>query len=172
MSMGEERIKTSEAELWLEDGIYFITDSKGKKGTLETATDKLSAHREYSGGRKLPLFANVRGMKGASPEARDLWNSEEVTITCASVRILIGSAFTRSIGSPFMKINKPPYPVKVFTEKEEALKWLEQYSEQVERSNKELELFAYVASHDLARTTADGEQLYPKAKTQIRRQTR
>ncbi len=125
--METKKIKTNEAEVWIEDGIYFLIHKKSKKGTLETAKEELKAHKELSSGKKMPLFADVRGMKGANPEARDYGNSEEVTSTYSAVGILIGSAFTRVIGSLFMKINKPPYPVKMFTEQKEAVKWLKQY---------------------------------------------
>ena len=125
--METEKIKISDTELWIEDGIYCITHKKGKKGTLETAKEELRIHRELGGGKKMPLFADMRGMKGANPEARDYGNSEEVKSTYSAVGILIGSTFTRIIGSMFMKINKPPYPVKMFTEQEEALEWLQQF---------------------------------------------
>jgi len=122
--MATEKIKTSAAELWIEDGIYYIIHKEGKKGTLETAKEELSAHRELSGGKKMPLFADVRRMKGANAEARDFGNSEEVQSTYSAVGILIGSKFTQIIANAFMKVNKPPYPVKMFTTKKEAVLWL------------------------------------------------
>ena len=125
--METEKINTTEAALWIDDGIYCIAHKDGKKGTLETAKEELKIHRELGGGKKMPLFADMRGMKGSNPEARDYGNSEVVKSTYSAVGILIGSAFTLLIGSMFMKINKPPYPVKMFTEQENALVWLKQF---------------------------------------------
>ena len=123
--METEKTETSAADLWIEDGIYHIIHKNGKRGTLTTAKEELSSHRELSGGKKMPLFADVRGMKGASAEARDFGNSEEVRSTYSAVGILTGSKFTQIIASAFMKVNKPPYPVKMFTTKEEAIFWLQ-----------------------------------------------
>jgi len=48
---------------------------------LETAKEELRIHRELSGGKKMPFFADLRGMKVVNPEARDYGNSEEVKST-------------------------------------------------------------------------------------------
>ncbi|MBL4754294.1 MAG: hypothetical protein JKY52_11970 [Flavobacteriales bacterium] len=122
-----EKINTGQAELWIEDHIYRLIHLKGKRGTLATAKEELRIHRELSGGMQLPLFADLRMMKNASPEARDYGNSEAVISTYAAVGILIGSNLTRIMGSMFIRINKPSYPVRMFTIEEDALAWLQQF---------------------------------------------
>ena len=119
-----QKINTGRAELWIEDDIYHIIHLAGKRGTLATAKEELRIFRGLSGGEKLPLFADMRVMKDASPEARDYGNSDDVKSTYAAVGILIGSTLTRIMASMMIKINKPSYPIKMFIKKEEALAWL------------------------------------------------
>jgi len=122
-----EKTNTGQAELWIEDDIYYLSHMAGKKGTLESAKQELRIHRELSGGKKLPLFVDMRRIKGVTPEARDYGNSVEVKSIYSAMGILISSILTRTNASMFIRINQPPYPVKIFTEKEEALSWLQQF---------------------------------------------
>ena len=125
--MEQDKIITSNAELWIEDDIYILVHKVSKTTTVEMARDMLRIHRELSGGKKLPLYIDMTNQKGATPDAREFGSSEEVIQTYAAIGILVGSVFNRILGSLFMKINKPPYPVKMFTKKEEAMEWLQKF---------------------------------------------
>ncbi|PCH67258.1 MAG: hypothetical protein COC01_06260 [Bacteroidetes bacterium] len=122
-----EKTKTSNAELWIEDGIYILIHKADKTTSLETVQDHLRLHIELSGGKKMPLFIDMTGQIGASPEAREFGNSDEIKQTYSAIGLLVGSVFNRVLGSLFMTINKPPYPVKMFATKEEAMEWLQQF---------------------------------------------
>ena len=71
-----------------------------------------------------PLLVNIRGVKNSTKEVRDFLASpkaaERVTVTA----LLIDSMVSATIGNFFMRISKPAVPTKIFTDEEEAIKWL------------------------------------------------
>ena len=118
---------TGDAFLWIQDGIAYLVHKEGKKATLKSAIKETKIHQQLCSGSKLPLFADIREMISADIQSRDYGNSEVTINTYQAVAILVGNPITRIIGSFFLKIQKPPYPVKMFTKKVNAIRWLQQF---------------------------------------------
>ncbi|MCB0847966.1 MAG: hypothetical protein KDE26_32150, partial [Bacteroidetes bacterium] len=78
-------------------------------------------------GRRVPLFSDIRNMLSVSPETRTYTNSEEVVGSFTAVGMLVGNVFSRVIGSFIVGINRPSYPVRLFTDEDKALEWLKRY---------------------------------------------
>lgn len=71
--------------------------------------------------RNLALL-DTRELKGASREVRKMAASDPMNTAAAAM--LVNSAITKILANVFMKFNKPSYPTKIFTKKDDAIKWL------------------------------------------------
>lgn len=98
--------------------------------TLESAEDA-KKHAEdclvFTNGEKRPYLSDVRKVKKTSREARIIFASEVSAEACKAVALIIGSRISKIIGNVFMTFNKPLYPTKLFTDEEQAKRWLQQF---------------------------------------------
>lgn len=65
---------------------------------------------------------DVSALKGASREFRK--ESATDRTNTRAVALLVNSAITKIMVNIFMKFNKPKYPTRMFTNREEAIEWL------------------------------------------------
>ncbi len=80
-----------------------------------------------SKGTSSPMLVNLASLKTITKGARDFLASEKGCEDVTAAAILTESAVTRIIANFFIKINKPLVPTKLFTDQEEAKKWLAKY---------------------------------------------
>ena len=79
---------------------------------------------KLSGGRKKPLLADIRQIKSVTRGARSYFAGDVYNEIIQAAAAIISSPLSRIIGNLFLGINKPPYPMKLFTSKSEAIEWL------------------------------------------------
>lgn len=73
----------------------------------------------------IPMLVDIRYLKGVSKEVRDYIGKEDVaTRQTKCLAILVGSGIPKIMGNIFMRFSKPPYPTRLFTNKEKAIEWL------------------------------------------------
>jgi hypothetical protein len=121
-------VKTSAYITWMgEDGIARTIVKKNAEVTLKEAKENTVAVFSLYKDKKFPLLIDSRNIKYITKEARDHFsiNNRETLITCFG--IIIDSPLSRIIGNFFMGLNKPSIPAKLFTNEEEALKWLKKF---------------------------------------------
>ena len=70
------------------------------------------------------LLADIRTLRGVSLGVRTHMSSERAGRYLACVALVADSPLTRTIGNFFMRLNRPPFPVKIFDGEAEALRWL------------------------------------------------
>ena len=73
------------------------------------------------------MLTDIRNIVSASPEARAYTNSPEIADSYLAVGMIVGNVFSKVIGSFIVGINKPDYPVKLFTDQDSAEKWLNEF---------------------------------------------
>jgi hypothetical protein len=71
-----------------------------------------------------PLLADIRTLRGVSLGVRTHMSSERAGRYLSRVALVADSPLTRTIGNFFMRLNRPPFPVRIFDAEEEALRWL------------------------------------------------
>jgi hypothetical protein len=76
------------------------------------------------------LLADIRTLRGVSLGVRTHMSSERAGRYLSRVALLADSPLTRTIGNFFMRLNRPPFPVRIFDAEEEALRWLVTQPEQ------------------------------------------
>jgi hypothetical protein len=124
-----EIIELSIADLWIDqNNVVRIAFKPTGAHTVEDARTVTSAHRQLTGIRKCPVLADIRRIKvGADKIARAHYAGEESTQLKTALAFVTRSKFQRTVGNIFHFMNRPPYPVKMFTSESEALRWLESY---------------------------------------------
>lgn len=89
--------------------------------------DAIIKRLELANGRTFPVFSDLRVVKNSSREARERMASMDGGRGVSAVAVLVNSKVQRVIYNFFHSIYKAPAPAKLFTDKEKALAWLEQY---------------------------------------------
>jgi len=126
--MAEEIETKTEIISLRKDGIVHCIALPDAYITLEDAKENIQAINKVAGGIKSPVLVDIRKSSGAAKEARKYFSSPEVATVQSAVAMLIDSGFSKLMGNFFIGLNKPLFPLKLFTNMDEALEWLAGYS--------------------------------------------
>lgn len=122
------RIETSASIISLSDeGIIYDVSPRAVRFTMEQARESMAAYLEITGGLRSPLLVDIRQVQGIDRAARQHLTGPDGERAVSAVALLADSALTRAIGNFFIGLNRPSFPVRVFTSEEEALRWLRGY---------------------------------------------
>jgi hypothetical protein len=125
--MTSSTIVTNSARIWLgNDGIVHIINSPGYKVKLEDAKQNVHAAKKF-GDKKRPLYVDITRIESVSKDAREYYASIEAAKRISVCAMVVGSPISKVVGNFFLGLNKPHYPVRLFTSEEEALDWLRNY---------------------------------------------
>jgi hypothetical protein len=98
---------------------------------LETA-QRLAEYRiEATEGKLYPTIVNIKAVKSSTKAARDFFASEQGCKGIVAVAMIIDSPLGSMIGNFFVSISRPLVPTKIFTNEDDAKKWLVQYVKKV-----------------------------------------
>ena len=93
--------------------------------TLEDAVAVVEAHNQLAGEQPALVIADIRDVStGADRLAREYYVSEESSRLKLGMAMLVKSPMQRMLGNVFFRINRPPYPSKMFSDGGEAVRWL------------------------------------------------
>jgi len=109
------------------DGIIYQDYNENIDLTLEDSHNEMAVYKELCQGKKRPVFINIQNVKTVQRESRQFYASEEPARYISAAALLISNPVSQIMGNFFMGINKTVMPVKLFTDKEEAVKWLSGY---------------------------------------------
>lgn len=95
-------------------------DIKEMGAYMDTCTQMVE-HYDF-----IPMLVDARAIKGISKEVRDYIRKreKETGSKAEKLAIIVGSGISKITGNMFFSFSKPPYPTKLFTNKEKALEWL------------------------------------------------
>ncbi|MCK4765615.1 MAG: STAS/SEC14 domain-containing protein [Candidatus Aminicenantes bacterium] len=126
--MKDKTIETRTAAVSLDDGgfVRIVINSKAEID-LKDITEINKGIRKFNQGEKIPIFLDARGTKSITREARSFGDDEKSTEVTKAVAFLIGNPVSRVIGNFFLGLNKPPFPFKMFTSEEKAIRWLKEF---------------------------------------------
>jgi len=112
--------------MWIEGPIMYAKYVDDLHLSLDVAKTCVEGRIFFSKGKSFPLLVDMTGIKSTTREARQYMASIGATLVTAGA-LITGSPVSRTIGNIFLKIDRPPVPVKLFTSKEKAREWLVQY---------------------------------------------
>lgn len=77
----------------------------------------------------MPILIDGRSLFKITKEARDYFSSEEGSELLSAAALIVDSSLTKMLANFFIRINikKPLIPIKLFSDEQEAIKWLEEY---------------------------------------------
>lgn len=119
-------IELNVADVWREDdGVVWMRFKPCDSHTLEDAIAVVKAHNDLADEKQIPVIADIREVSvGADRQAREYYVSEESSRLKLGMAMLVKSPMQRMLGNVFFRINRPPYPSKMFSDESKALSWL------------------------------------------------
>jgi len=122
------RVEVRSDIIWLDgDGIVHSEVKPHIELTVEDAREVLEQIRLLSGGKRRPVLVDLTHCKAVSREARAHYAGEQGSQAVLAAALLTGSPMARVIGNFFLEINKPIFPVRLFTSEAQALAWLKSF---------------------------------------------
>jgi hypothetical protein len=122
-----EVIKDEYFDLWLEDGIVRYRYHQGIIIDMDMAEKLVYCRLKMTAGKTYPGFVDAREVVYAYNGAKKYLASDIGFTGTSAVAILVKSHVQRVIANTFIRLKPAKIPVKLFTEEEKALKWLEAY---------------------------------------------
>ncbi len=134
--MRHKLVKKSESE-WTEtetsyarfrkDGILEVLCKDGAEETLDTAKENLEIGKSLVGDHApVPYLQVFGGVLNVTREAQRYYaESEDAQKLVTKIALVINSYISRVLGNLFLGLNRPIMPVKLFTDEEKALDWLQ-----------------------------------------------
>lgn len=119
-------------DAWAEDsGLVWLRFKETGDHGIEEAKQVVDAHEQVSGPRRARVMSDLRGLKtGADRHARAYYISERAARYKLCMAMLVGSPLQTIIGNIFVRLSRPPYPTKLFTDEDSARSWLESFPDQ------------------------------------------
>ncbi|MES2140927.1 MAG: hypothetical protein V4511_14565 [Bacteroidota bacterium] len=125
-------LDNDEITLELESGIV-TAKFKVEHFDLQTVQRLVEERKKVFEGIIYPVIANVVSVKSSTKPARDFFASEAGCEGINATAVIIDSPVGSILGNFYILINKPLRPVKLFTDKLKAKKWLAQFVENTKK---------------------------------------
>ena len=109
--------------IWLRpDGIVQLVFTSRVATDLADALAAIDAMTELTGGRRSPVLVD---MHRSGPQDRSA-RSEAARLgdAVSAVALIVDTPLSRTLGTFFLRVNKPPFPVQLFDNEASAVAWL------------------------------------------------
>lgn len=107
----------------LREGILY-----GKYKVLEIDLAKAKAatifRHKITGGKKMPAIADLSMVKQVTKETREYFSSAQAGEDLSALALIVNNPVIRTMGNFFLKLHKPQYPFRLFTNLDEATSWI------------------------------------------------
>ncbi len=114
--------------LEIENGVLIATYKPAMRITLKYAKEIVAARIAFTNGVAMPTLVLNQGIIKMDKDARDYLASAEGIEGLKCAAILLDSNFISITVNFFLKVTKPKLLVKTFTNKQEALNWLQDFT--------------------------------------------
>lgn len=115
-------------------GRFYLDEAGVVRGEALPGTDQnytradaevlIGAIATLAEGRRVPILLNMSQIRSVDREARDYFSSPAIVAVAQAVALVVPSPVSRVIGSFFIGINRPPFPIKLFVSEDDAHAWL------------------------------------------------
>ena len=97
--------------------------------TLEDGKESTRISAEMVNYQALPLLCDLTNVVKMSQECRKHFSGAEHAETFSKCALIVTNPISRIIGNFFIGLNKPLKPTRLFTSKEDGLKWLKSFTD-------------------------------------------
>ncbi len=110
----------------LSDGILRV--DFGERARITVAGMQLAnrAHRALSGTPR-PVLVSGTDLVSVEEDAMGYCSDAEIAEVTSAMALIVHSLLARHLGNLFLSYYKPPYPVKLFGDEQEARRWLRRH---------------------------------------------
>lgn len=114
--------------IYLENDVV-IVDFLTSEINLEQAKQTIDLRLELIQGKSYPVLVDGRKVVSIDKQSRDCFSSQAAMQGVNAGALLISSTFNRFLGNFFLRVayKKKKLPTRLFTSKDEALRWLNNY---------------------------------------------
>lgn len=112
--------------MFIQDGILHFYYKKIENMDLELAKTCVHDRLEFTEYKSYPCLVDFILLKNSTKEARDYFAKEGNEGLKANA-ILVNSTAFKMMANFYIMVNKPLNPTRLFTDKNAALEWLEQF---------------------------------------------
>ena len=106
-------------------GIMHQTYEKGVNLNYQDSLDEFEIYKDgYCNEKHRPILVDLENVKTVSKESRGIYSSKETVKFFTAAALLVGNPVSRIMGNFYLGINKAAMPVRMFTNKDEAISWL------------------------------------------------
>ena len=107
-----------------EDGILRCRVKPVDNHSLEDAIANVRASAELLAGARAPTLLDARSARAITRPAREYYTGPENAKVTLGTAMLINSSVGRIIGNFMIQVNRPAFPIPLFSDEAEALRWL------------------------------------------------
>ena len=122
-----QEIKTAYSRAWIENNILYGEFFPNIIVDLEIAKVMIDSRLELSQNKEHIFLCDISKIKSVTKEARRYLSTDVGIKGIVAGALIIDSTVSKIIGNFFLSIDKPPVPTRLFTNKEDALNWLQQF---------------------------------------------
>lgn len=91
---------------------------------ISMALDTVDKRRVVTNNKKVGVLITSKNLKSITKEARDYLSSNKSSDGLQAAAIVTESRIASVIANVFVYYNKPPLPIKIFSDKQKAVDWL------------------------------------------------
>lgn len=118
--------ETEVQTLWFDDDGILCGRSKDFPRTLQNQRQTYDLIRKISGNKKVCYLSEVTRIQAPDKETREFVVAESSNLFKA-VAVISDSFVGRMIANILFNMRRQPYPVKMFSNEDDAKKWLKQF---------------------------------------------
>jgi hypothetical protein len=111
----------------IKDGILYFTYLAGKTIHIDVAKEIVQQRLKYTNNTPYPLLVTYEGLRAMDKDSRDYFAAKQGVEGVLAAALVVNSVYTQFFGNMFLRITQTSIPSKLFTDRQEALKWLEQF---------------------------------------------
>lgn len=115
------------SEFWIQDGILYFVYKPNTVIDLQTAHKIVADRVKFQKEKSYPIFCDSRGVQESEKAARDFL-AKEGSLLAEVVVVLANLSVSKGMALFYVRTSKPLVLTKTFTNKYEALKFLENYT--------------------------------------------
>lgn len=109
--------------------IISIVFKKGAVMDVAEAKEMIVAAESMSGKKPYVLFSDIRNHVNITPEARKVSADKAMAPHVVANAVFTNNIALKLTANFFILINKPHFPVKVFTDRSKAMLWLHEFAQ-------------------------------------------
>jgi hypothetical protein len=123
------KVRTAAADVYEEgDGTLVVRFHDQARAVGEQGAEVVRAHVAVAAGRKLRTLVDVRGIAAVDLGTRQLAAGPALEAVTLRMALVVGNPLSRTLGNFFLRVARPAYPTRLFSDEVAARRWLDEES--------------------------------------------